>query len=253
MDQPNPVRAFLGVVKALITTDPPNPVGEGSISHDRFRPVLRSLEGGGLAAASESEGEILAYLDHLSRVRPDHLSRDEAIAYWLNLYNAGAVRLGVEAHRRGETSVLRIPGAFSSSIVGVAGESLSLDDIEHGKLRRFEDPRIHGALVCGSLSCPTLRNTPYEGRILNAQLDDQMRSFLAEGGAVLDTDGTIWLSRIFLWFGADFVRPHRMPTFLPASRADIHVSLRPWLGEDSRQVERVAFQSYDWSLSCAVG
>ena len=46
-----------------------------------------------------------------------------------------------------------------------------LDDIEHGKVRRFGDPRIHSALVCGSVSCPTLRFEPYEGDRLDASAD----------------------------------------------------------------------------------
>jgi hypothetical protein len=57
-------------------------------------------------------------------------------------------------------SVLRMPGAFSAPFVTVAGERLSLDAIEHAKIRRFADPRIHAALVCGSVSCPTLRPPP---------------------------------------------------------------------------------------------
>ena len=53
------------------------------------------------------------------------------------------------------------PGAFDAPWAMVGGESLSLNDIEHGKIRRFRDPRIHAALVCGSVSCPTLRYEPF--------------------------------------------------------------------------------------------
>ena len=113
-------------------------------------------------------------------------------------------------------SALRVPGAFNVSWVTVGRESLTLTDIEHGKIRRFGDPRIHAALVCGSVSCPTLRHQPYQGDI-DEQLDDQMRSFLAIGGAVVDRDnGTLRLSRVLLWYGRDLVAPRRMPTLLPA-------------------------------------
>lgn len=228
-------------------------MGDSAVTHDRFGPVLKALEAGGLPAAADWEQEARDYLQELASVRPDGLSRDEALAYWLNLYNAGAVQLAIEAHRKGETSVLRIPGAFSRPLVQIDAESLSLDAVEHGKLRRFGDPRIHGALVCGSLSCPTLRAEPYTGEGLNSQLDDQMRQFLAGGGAVMGDGDTVLLSRVFLWFGSDFVRPHRMPTFLPATKGKIFDALRPWLPPEVSDAANIEFQPYDWSLACSVG
>ena len=101
-------------------------------------------------------------------------------------------------------------------MIEVAGEKLSLIDIEHGKIRRFSDPRIHGALVCGSLSCPTLRPEPFVGSTLQEQLNDQMAQFLRLGGAVVDRDaGVLSLSRVFRWYGSDFVRPRIMPLLFP--------------------------------------
>jgi hypothetical protein len=133
----------------------------------------------------------------------------------------------------------------------VAGESLSLHDIEHGKVRRFGDPRIHAALVCGSASCPTLRSEPYRGPGLEAQLETQMLDFLRAGGAA--TDGSqLLLSRIFLWYGADFVRPHRMPSFAPVTRASVRRSLRRWLDPELAELP-VSFQPYDWGLACSIG
>jgi hypothetical protein len=189
-------------------------------------------------------------------VDPRQLSRDDALAFWLNLYNAGALTLAGEAYATREQSVLRLPGAFTRPFVTIAGESLSLDHIEHGKIRRFRDPRIHAALVCGSASCPTLRFDPYEGARLDHQLDDQTRSFLAAGGATLQGD-ELWLSRVFLWYGGDFVRPRRMPTFLPATRRQIAAALGPWLPKDQQRClqsgrHQIRFQPYDWSLACSV-
>lgn len=252
VDQPNPLKVLFSVVRVLATTSRPEPRGNGTVNHDRFAPVLKALEHGGLPAAADWEDELSLYLAELEGVRPRSLTHDESLAFWLNLYNAGAVQLAIEAFRRNETSVLRIPGGFSRPLAKVESESLSLDAIEHGKLRRLRDPRIHGALVCGSLSCPTLRAEPYRGDGLDFQLDDQMRAFLRGGGAIPGT-GTVMLSRVFLWFGADFVRPHRMPTFLPASKSKILSALRPWLPDTVADAEAVEFQSYDWGLSCTVG
>ncbi len=236
----------------LLTISRPEPSGTGVVDHRAFAPVLEALDRGGLPAVIEREGEIEGYIDHLSTVVPDSLSASEALAYWINLYNASAVKLAIEAFHLGEASVLRVPGGFSRRIVTVGGEELSLDAIEHAKLRRLRDPRIHGALVCGAISCPTLRAEPYTGNRVDAQLDDQMGSFLANGAAVMD-NGAVMLSRVFLWYGADFVRPTRMPTFVPVAPTKTLDALKPWLPSEIDRAAPVRFQPYDWSLACSIG
>ena len=174
------------------------------------------------------------YISKLASVDPDTLTRDESLAYWINLYNAGGVQLAIEAFGSGVPSVLRVSGGFSRPFVTIAGETLSLAAIEHAKIRRFKDPRIHGALVCGSLSCPTLRFEPYSGGELDYQLEDQMRVFLSSGGAVTRQDGVIELSRIFWYYGPDFVRPGRMPSFWPVSKRRVLDAARRWLPAGTR-------------------
>ena len=62
------------------------------------------------------------------------------------------------------------------------GKDLTLDDIEHQILRRdFDEPRIHLALVCAAMSCPSLRAEPYRGMELDKQLNDQTHRFLKNG------------------------------------------------------------------------
>jgi len=85
-----------------------------------------------------------------------------------------------------------------------------------------------------------------------------MRSFLASGAAVADHDaGVISLSRVFRWYGGDFVRPSRMPTLAPSAGSKVLASIRKWLpGElvdwvDATEPE-VAFQDYDWGLGCSI-
>jgi hypothetical protein len=195
----------------------------------------------------------------MTAIDPDALSRDGALAYWVNLYNAGALDLAGRAFEQGADGVFRLPGAFTTPFVEVAGETLTLDDVEHGKVRRFGDPRVHAALVCGSVSCPTLRAEPFRGDEVGRQLDAQMRGFLADGGAVPQHDANrIALSRVFLWYGADFVRPGSMPALLPARRAAILAAVRPWLDDETATwVDAVRplvrFQAYDWGLGCSVG
>ena len=252
MNGPNPLKVAWNIFLVINTTKRPNPTGIGSVDHSQFSDLLEMLADGGLEALADRDSDLSAYIAKMNTIDPDTLSRHEALAFWLNLYNAGAMRLAVQAHRSGSESVLRVPGGFNRPIVEVAGEELSLDAIEHGKLRKFGDPRIHGALICGSVSCPTLRRTPYTGHGLDTELTEQMSYFVSQGGAVADGDDALKLSRVFLWFGADFVRPQRMPTFLPASKKALLSALEEWLPDDLSGRTRVSFQSYHWGLRCSV-
>lgn len=254
--QPNPIQVGTAILRARRTTRP-MPTGTGTLAHDDLAAVLGDLEQGGIATLPDNGVALLRYRDRLAAIDPRTLTRDEALAYWLNLYNAGALALTADAVASDAQSVLRVPGAFSDTWATVNEESLTLNDIEHGKIRRFKDPRIHAALVCGSVSCPTLRLEPYGGDV-HAQLDDQMRSFLASGGAALDREtGTIRLSRVFLWYGRDLVAPQRMPTILPSRRRSIANAVAAWLPpRDADWVwttrPKVKFAEYDWGLACSI-
>ena len=256
MDGPNVLRAAWSVLWARRVRRP-RPTGSGQVDHAALAPILDELRRPGGLARLERDG-LSAYLDNLQAIVPDSLSRDEALAFWLNMYNAAAVRVAVDAVSDGVASVMRVPGAFDESVVSVAGESLSLNDIEHGKIRRFRDPRIHGSLVCGSISCPTLRHSPFTGEYLDEALDAQMRVFLGNGGAVADRPArSVHLSRVLFWYGTDFVRPRRMPSLLPVSKSAVLASVRPWLAPElaawvEGEKPKVRFQSYDWGVGCAV-
>jgi hypothetical protein len=255
---PDVLRAGWSIVASLVTVRPPRPDGDQTADHSRFGKILGSLEGNVLSHLPNAEAELGVYLDEMAAVIPDRLTFDEALAYWLNVYNAAALRLGARAVRTGTATVFGVPGAFTSEVVAVAGEELSLDQVEHGKVRRFRDPRIHSALVCGAISCPTLRREPYTGDV-NGELERQMRRFLSEGALRVEpSDNRVVLSPLFAWFGRDFVRPHRMPTLLPARRRSVLTSLGMWLdGETAEWIERVrpsiAFSGYDWRLGCSIG
>jgi hypothetical protein len=256
-NQPNPARVAAAIVRAQLKRRP-GPSGDGTFDHAALQPILGDLRRNGLDALPNHRARLASYRDRLEMLDPDAFTRAGALAFWLNLYNAGALDLAASAHAAGKQTVLRVPGAFAATWANVAGERLSLNDIEHGKIRRFGDPRIHGALVCGSASCPTLRYEPFDGTRVDTQLDDQMRTFLAGGGAEVDRErGVVRLSRVFRWYGGDFTRPGRMPTWVPARKTTLRAAVAEWLSdEDGRWVAetgpRLEFAPYDWGLACSI-
>lgn len=255
---PNPLSVAWSVFRALRVSRPRPSGGNEPPDYDGLAVELEELRKNGIDVLPLRRARLIEYRDYLEGFDPDRLGRDEALAYWLNLYNTGALDLAARAAAARASSVLRVPGAFDAPWATVAGEKLSLTDIEHGKIRRFHDPRVHSALVCGTASCPSLRLEPYLGAKLDAQLDDQMGNFLLAGAAVADkSQDVLRLSRVFLWYGGDFTRPHRMPTWLPARKTSLKAALGTWLDPDTAAwVEAadpsVEFRDYDWELACAV-
>lgn len=197
-------------------------------------------------------------------------SEDARIAFWINAYNALTIQAIVERwplERSGLKAMMHprgirwISGVWDKLEWTVMGRGITLDGIEHGTLREnFEEPRIHAALVCAAMSCPPLRNEPFLGAELDRQLDEQMRAWVGnpEIGLSIDRDsGAVKLSKIFDWYGEDFV-----PTDLPASgfgdgkdkvRASLAASARYVSDADRRFLETgdysVDFLDYDWSLN----
>jgi hypothetical protein len=160
---------------------------------------------------SRSDRERLrAYLDHLQSYEPRQFNESEQKAYWVNLYNAATVSLvlqnisSIDSIRELRSGVF-IPGPWKRKLVEVAGQNLSLDEIEHGILRPiFNDPRIHYGLNHASLGCPNLSNTAFTGDSVDDQLDAAAMQFIGHSRAVRIEAGQLFLSSIYDWYQSDF-------------------------------------------------
>ncbi|MDO8261685.1 MAG: DUF547 domain-containing protein [Gallionella sp.] len=146
----------------------------------------------------------------LESFSPEELrGREETLAFWINVYNIFAVKL-VRDHFP-VTGIKDVGSIFSpvwSAPAGkVGGKTYSLNDIEHKILRPMNEPAIHFAIVCASVSCPDMRPEAYTVSALNGQLKSQINRFLEnrEKGMRVDRENkTVFLSMIFDWYEKDF-------------------------------------------------
>lgn len=126
-------------------------------------------------------------------------------AFYLNAYNVMVIS-EVAAHYPA-ASVQKIPGFFDKNLVTVAGEKMTLNDLEAKKLREpFHDPRVHFALVCGAKGCPRFNRQAFVGNQVDAQLTVQARKVLQDPKFIRvdDKDKKVLVSEIFKWYEADF-------------------------------------------------
>jgi hypothetical protein len=218
----------------------------------QFVDVNGDVDYAGLKAQSDSA--LAPYLRQLAAARPSDWGRDARLAFWINAYNAYTLKLIVD-HYPVENIWAITPGPaapkenspFALDVGVVADTVRTLDDIEHEIIReRFDEPRIHFALVCAARSCPRLRREAYTGPRLDVQLNDQARTFLHDNSKNRIPAGPdrIALSRILKWYGGDFG-----PTPEALQRA-----LAPYFeGPVRARLERadytMSFRSYDWALN----
>lgn len=164
----------------------------------------------------------------LERFPLDELrDRSERMAFYLNAYNILAVKKVQEnwplRNLRSLGSLIRPVWKHDAGVVG--GEAVTLSYLEHDVLRAMGDPRVHVAINCASMSCPDLREEPYEASRLDEQLDDQARRFLqqeAKGILVDESAGIVRLSSIFDWFEEDFEQDGGVASFIRRYRPDIN-------------------------------
>jgi len=148
-----------------------------------------------------------SYLEKLDKTDVSAFSREEKLAFWINAYNAFTVKLILEHYPI--KSIRKISRPWNRRIWKAAGNTLSLDDIEHKILRKeLREPRIHFAIVCASTGCPNLQRFAFTGDRVNAQLNQAATEFFSSRKHFYiekeDERITIFISKIFSWFGEDF-------------------------------------------------
>jgi len=194
----------------------------------------------------------------------------EKIAFWINAYNSLTLKAIVDHYPIRSSwfksfvypanSIRQIKGVWDTLTFPVMGKRMTLEQIEHKKLRaNFHEPRIHAALVCAAKSCPPLRNEPFVGSSLDSQLDDQMRAFLSNPTKFLvdRKDRVVYLSKIFNWFGEDFVSRYGTDTefkrFDKTQRAVLNAVSRFTDSKTQTYLRKgtynIKYLNYDWTLN----
>jgi hypothetical protein len=119
------------------------------------------------AVSPEDRKALQSYLKHLQSLPISGYNRNEQKAYWVNLYNSLTVE-AILSHYPVQ-SILDIDispgwfsrGPFGAKLLTIEREKLSLDDIEHRILRPiWKDNRVHYAVNCASIGCPTCSRLP---------------------------------------------------------------------------------------------
>jgi hypothetical protein len=188
------------------------------------------------------------YLEKLEKEDISSYLPGHELAFWINAYNAFTVKLILNHYP--VKSIRKISNPWGQRVWKVAGQTLSLDHIEHKILRKeFKEPRIHFAIVCASIGCPDLQDFAFRGDKINEQLVLVARKFFASAKHFhIKKDGDtviIYISKIFDWFGKDFGKNKEeriafMLTYLDQSTADKIKKAKSL---------KIKYLDYNWNLN----
>jgi hypothetical protein len=133
------------------------------------------------------------------------------LAHFINSYNAlsmyNVIDLGIP---ESNASLLARYNFFIRRKFVIGGETMSLYDYENKVIRVVGDSRVHWALNCSAVGCPTLPRKAFTAENLDAELDAEARKFFSQSRnlRVDHEKREVWLSEIFQLFPEDFVPKH---------------------------------------------
>ncbi len=225
--------AWPDLMKAYIT----EPDAQGLVRFD-YKKLTES------PSAMASLDQYIAYHESLS---PSQMDPKAATAYWGNLYNALTVKVVADAYPvksiRKVGSALSL-GPWKKDISVVEGNDISLDDIEHGIMRKqFPSPLIHYMVNCASVGCPNLKAGEWEVATFDSDRDAAARDFVNSPRGARITNKGLVVSSIYKWFDEDF----------GGSKQGVLNHLRQYADEDLAAAidggAKISGYEYDWTLN----
>lgn len=163
-------------------------------------------------------------------------SKNEKLAYYINLYNAGTIQLILENYPL--KSIKDISRPWDKDRVSIGDTTYSLGDLEHKILRKMDEPRIHFAINCASYSCPRLLNEAFTAAKMEAQLEESAVAFVNDPKRNKIAKGSAQVSQIFKWFNKDFTASGSLAEYLNRYSKTALVPKA-----------KINYLDYDWSLN----
>ena len=144
---------------------------------------------------------------NFAALKQNFISQAEEKTFFLNSYNILVIKGIIIGYPT--KGPMDIPGFFDKKTFLLNGNSITLNGIENDIIRKkFNDARIHFALVCGAKSCPPIQSYAFKTEKLDAQLETLTRQNIQNNAfTIIDIKKrTASVSMIFNWYKDDFIK-----------------------------------------------
>jgi hypothetical protein len=187
-----------------------------------------------------------------SQVPLDRFSRDEQLAYWLNLYNVTMLNEVVKVYPKRSLKKLLVgkKSVKKQKLLTVAGVSLSLDDIQYTILGNNynNDPLILYGLYQGIIGGPNIRKSAYTGSNVHKNLERNAREFInSNRGTYPGSGSTFKVSSLY----------DRNKVYFPDFQKDLRTHLMQYIDEperaDLQASSKIKAGINDWTVTDLYG
>ena len=221
-------------------------VTHAQVKHDGLDQILKNYVKAGHVQYADvrdhAKFDLYAYLDYMANIDVGLMSREEQLAYYINVYNATVIKEVIERMHADFAPPEKEHAMFKAPSVNLSGgRKMSLNDLANKVIRpTFKDPRINAALVYGARGNMPLMNRAYRGADLDDMLDSQMKKWVNDPAfnKVDRENKKLVLSQLFEWFADDFGGRNALPAYISKYAEGGSV--------DGFTVE---FSEFDWSLN----
>jgi len=194
-----------------------SPVIASSIDYGVFDEMMRKVaveQGGRPRIAYDFLREqntqfIDDYIQYLEGQTVEALPKDEQLAYWLNLQNILVVKAVLDDSKK-KKSLKKLRGTadapgplWTKQRITVAGQNMSLQDIEGKLLTEFDTPNVIYGIYQGVRGGPSLTSTAYRGSNVQDMLAKNATRYINSKGIVRVNRDVVEVTPIFLWYNND--------------------------------------------------
>jgi len=178
----------------------------------------------------------------------EYFSRDEQLAYWLNLYNVTVLNeiIGIYPQRNLKKLMSGKNSILSKKVLEVVGIPLSLDDIQYTILKNNYDsnPLIIYGLYQGYIGGPNIRKRAYTGNDVWRALKNNANEFInSNRGTYSKDEKTFRVSSLY----------ERNRMFFPDFENDLSEHIMTYVEGDERvelrSASRIKADIDDWTVT----
>jgi len=156
---------------------------------------------------NKDKAKLQDYIKSLTTINTAALTKNEQLAFWINAYNALTIDQilrnypikSIQNIAGGKVWDQNLPYQFG-------GKTLTLNTIEKKTLLsgNLFDARIHFAVNCAAVSCPTLINKAYTADNVQSLLTQNTKAALANPAFNKISTVKASISTLFNWYKSDF-------------------------------------------------
>lgn len=192
------------------------------------------------SAIKQNPTDLNQIINKISSHSLEDVTEESKKAFYINAYNILVIYQVVQNYPI--KSPMDVEGFFKVNTFTIAGEDLTLDEIEFNRLLKDNlDPRIHFALACAAKGCPYLYENAYFPEKIEEQLNFRAKQITRLSNYVyVDVDKKyVEVSKIFEWYQDQFL-----------SVAETLIGYINMYRDDKIPASyTVKYRDYDWSLN----